>query len=44
MALTPMRTLPRAELHVFPDCGHWAMIEQKAAFEYAVLAFLTRKD
>ena len=33
MALIPMRTIPRAELHVFPDCGHWAMIEQKAAFE-----------
>ncbi|WP_327149561.1 alpha/beta fold hydrolase [Nocardia sp. NBC_01329] len=43
MALIPMRTIPRAELHVFPDCGHWAMIEQKAAFESAVMAFLTRK-
>ncbi|RMI28001.1 alpha/beta fold hydrolase [Nocardia stercoris] len=42
MALIPMRTIPRAELHVFPNCGHWAMIEQKAAFESAVLAFLTR--
>ncbi|MGW0179118.1 alpha/beta fold hydrolase [Nocardia sp. NPDC003345] len=44
MALIPMRTIPKAELHVFPDCGHWAMIEQKAAFESAVLAFLTRRD
>ncbi|WP_326695398.1 alpha/beta fold hydrolase [Streptomyces sp. NBC_01387] len=43
MALLPMRTLPRGELHVFPDCGHWVMIEQKAAFESAVLAFLTRE-
>ncbi|MFJ2662925.1 alpha/beta fold hydrolase [Nocardia fluminea] len=44
MALIPMRTIPRAELHVFPHCGHWAMIERKNEFESAVLAFLTRKD
>ncbi|WP_410872640.1 alpha/beta fold hydrolase [Nocardia sp. A7] len=44
MALIPMRTIPRAELHVFPNCGHWAMIERKNEFESAVLAFLTRKD
>ncbi|NEW42637.1 alpha/beta fold hydrolase [Nocardia cyriacigeorgica] len=44
MALIPMRTIPRAELHVFPNCGHWAMIEQKDAFESAVRAFLLRKD
>ncbi|MFC7448455.1 alpha/beta fold hydrolase [Rhodococcus daqingensis] len=43
MALVPMRTIPNAELHVFPNCGHWAMIEQKEAFETAVLAFLLRK-
>jgi pimeloyl-ACP methyl ester carboxylesterase len=42
MALIPMRTIPNAELHVFPNCGHWAMIEAKAAFESVVLAFLTR--
>ncbi len=39
-----MRTLPDAELHVFPDCGHGVMIEQKAARESAVLAFPARKD
>lgn len=44
MSLLPMRTIPRAELHVFPDCGHWAMIEQKAAWEATVLSFLTRED
>ncbi len=43
MALIPMRTIPAAELHVFPNCGHWAMIEAKAAFESVVLAFLTRR-
>lgn len=44
MALVPMRTIPDAELHVLPNCGHWAMIEQKAAWEAVVLAFLTRED
>jgi len=42
MALIPMRTIPNAELHVFPNCGHWAMIEAKDAFESVVLGFLTR--
>lgn len=42
MALIPMRTIPNAELHVFPNCGHWAMIEAKTAFESTVLSFLTR--
>jgi pimeloyl-ACP methyl ester carboxylesterase len=42
MALVPMRTIPNAELHVFPNCGHWAMIEAKEAFESTVLGFLTR--
>lgn len=44
MALLPMRTIPDVELHVFPNCGHWTMIEQKDAWESAVLAFLLRKD
>lgn len=42
MALIPMRTIPNAELHVFPNSGHWAMIEAKEAFESVVLAFLSR--
>jgi pimeloyl-ACP methyl ester carboxylesterase len=42
MSLIPMRTIPNAELHVFPNCGHWAMIEAKQAFESTVLAFLQR--
>lgn len=42
MALLPMRMLPRGEIHVFPNCGHWVMIEQKTAFESVVLGFLTR--
>jgi pimeloyl-ACP methyl ester carboxylesterase len=44
MALIPMRTIPNAELHVFPNCGHWAMIEAKAAFEDTVLGFLLRRS
>ncbi|WP_285705563.1 alpha/beta fold hydrolase [Microtetraspora sp. NBRC 16547] len=44
MAIVPMRTVPDIEVHVFPSCGHWVMIEQKDAWESVVLAFLTRKD
>ncbi|MGB3697508.1 MAG: alpha/beta fold hydrolase, partial [Gordonia sp. (in: high G+C Gram-positive bacteria)] len=40
MALIPMRLIPQVELHVFPNCGHWAMVEAKADFERTVLAFL----
>ncbi|MEO8813970.1 MAG: alpha/beta fold hydrolase [Mycobacterium sp.] len=42
MALIPMRTIPNAEFHVFPNCGHWTMIEAKDAFESVVLSFLRR--
>ena len=42
ITLIPIRTISNAELHVFPNCGHWAMIEAKAAFESTVLGFLTR--
>jgi 2-hydroxy-6-oxonona-2,4-dienedioate hydrolase len=41
-ALGPMRFIPRCELHVFHDCGHWAMIERKDEFESVVLSFLLR--
>lgn len=42
MALLPMRTLRNGEVHIFPNCGHWVMIEQKEAWEATVLAFLRR--
>ncbi|WLP88901.1 alpha/beta fold hydrolase [Gordonia sp. NB41Y] len=42
MAMVPMRLIPQAELHIFPNCGHWVMIEAKEAFESAVAAFLAR--
>jgi pimeloyl-ACP methyl ester carboxylesterase len=44
MALIPMQTIPNAELHVFPNCGHWTMIEAKDAFVSVVLGFLARKS
>ncbi|MEO0493830.1 MAG: alpha/beta fold hydrolase [Actinomycetota bacterium] len=37
-----MRMIPKGEVHVFPDCGHWSMIERKQEFERIVLEFLTR--
>ncbi len=44
IALIPMRLIPNAELHVFPKCGHWNMIERKTEFECVVKAFLLRED
>jgi 4,5:9,10-diseco-3-hydroxy-5,9,17-trioxoandrosta-1(10),2-diene-4-oate hydrolase len=41
-ALLPFRRLPRAELHVFSRCGHWAQVERKDEFERVVTEFLTR--
>ncbi|MBD0862564.1 alpha/beta fold hydrolase [Gordonia sp. zg691] len=43
-AIIPMRDIPDAELHVFPKCGHWTMIEARDAWLSTVLAFLTRGD
>jgi pimeloyl-ACP methyl ester carboxylesterase len=40
MALVPMRLIPKCELHVFHDCGHWVMIERRAEFERTVLGYL----
>ncbi len=40
--LVPMRVIRNAEVHVFPNCGHWAMIERKQEFEDVVIGFLRR--
>ena len=48
--VTPARQRARAdaassatcEVHIFPNCGHWAMIERKDEFESVVLSFLGR--
>jgi len=37
------RRMPRAELHVFSRCGHWAQVERKEEFERVVTEFLTRE-
>lgn len=42
MAMIPLRLIPNAELHVFPNCAHWVMIEAKEAFERIALEFLLR--
>ncbi|WP_305094583.1 alpha/beta fold hydrolase [Prescottella sp. R16] len=42
MPLVPLRLAPNAELHVFPNCGHWVMVEAKEAFERVALEFLLR--
>jgi 4,5:9,10-diseco-3-hydroxy-5,9,17-trioxoandrosta-1(10),2-diene-4-oate hydrolase len=41
-AFVALKLLPKAQLHVFPNCGHWAQIE--AADEFAEIAtnFLSR--
>jgi pimeloyl-ACP methyl ester carboxylesterase len=43
IALIPMRIISNCELHVFPNCGHWAMIECKTQFESVVISFLLRQ-
>ncbi len=40
--LLPLRVIRNCEVHVFPDCGHWAMIERKDEFERVVLEYLLR--
>src|SRR5690606_21544561 len=35
MVLVPMRTIPDVQVTIFPNCGHWVMIEQKSAWESA---------
>lgn len=41
-AFVALRTLPNCELHVFPNCGHWAQWEWAETFNKVVLEFLTR--
>ena len=37
-----MRLIRNCEVHIFPNCGHWTMIERKEEFELVVIEFLTR--
>ncbi|MEZ5167383.1 MAG: alpha/beta fold hydrolase [Acidimicrobiales bacterium] len=42
--LVPLRLLRNGEIHIFPNCGHWAMLERRDDWERVVLSFLTRTD
>lgn len=38
-----LKSLPNAQLHVFPNCGHWAQWEKAEEFNVLVLNFLAGK-
>jgi 4,5:9,10-diseco-3-hydroxy-5,9,17-trioxoandrosta-1(10),2-diene-4-oate hydrolase len=40
-ALVALKTIPRAQLHVFGRCGHWAQLEKFDEFNRLVVDFLT---
>jgi len=39
-ALVALKTIPRAQLHVFGQCGHWAQVEKFAEFNKLTIDFL----
>jgi len=39
-ALVALKLIPRAELHVFPRCGHWAMLEKFDEFNKLTMDFI----
>lgn len=39
VAMRLVKLLPRADLHVFAECGHWVQIERMASFNRMVAAF-----
>ena len=41
-AMVALKLIPKAQLHVFPNCGHWAQIEAAEEFAEIATAFLTR--
>lgn len=41
-ALAALKLIPKAQLHVFGNCGHWAQIEAAEEFAEVSLAFLAR--
>ncbi|ANH39875.1 4,5:9,10-diseco-3-hydroxy-5,9,17-trioxoandrosta-1(10),2-diene-4-oate hydrolase [Nocardioides dokdonensis FR1436] len=41
-AMAALKLIPRARLHVFPNCGHWAQIEAAEEFREVATAFLGR--
>jgi 4,5:9,10-diseco-3-hydroxy-5,9,17-trioxoandrosta-1(10),2-diene-4-oate hydrolase len=41
-AMVALKLIPKASLHVFPNCGHWAQIEATEEFREVATAFLSR--
>ncbi len=41
-AMVALKLIPRARLHVFPRCGHWAQIEAAEEFRDVATTFLAR--
>jgi 4,5:9,10-diseco-3-hydroxy-5,9,17-trioxoandrosta-1(10),2-diene-4-oate hydrolase len=41
-AMVALKLIPRASLHVFPNCGHWAQIEAAEEFADITTAYLAR--
>jgi 4,5:9,10-diseco-3-hydroxy-5,9,17-trioxoandrosta-1(10),2-diene-4-oate hydrolase len=41
-AMVALKLIPKAQLHVFPNCGHWAQIEAADEFAEITTAFLAR--
>jgi len=41
-ALAALKLIPKASLHVFPNCGHWAQVEAADEFREVATAFLAR--
>ncbi|WP_148613044.1 4,5:9,10-diseco-3-hydroxy-5,9,17-trioxoandrosta-1(10),2-diene-4-oate hydrolase [Nocardioides rubriscoriae] len=41
-AMVALKLIPKASLHVFPNCGHWAQIEAASEFAEITTAFLAR--
>jgi 4,5:9,10-diseco-3-hydroxy-5,9,17-trioxoandrosta-1(10),2-diene-4-oate hydrolase len=41
-ALAALKLIPKASLHVFPNCGHWAQVEAAEEFREVATAFLAR--
>ena len=41
-AMVALKLIPKASLHVFPNCGHWAQIEAADEFAEISTAFLAR--
>lgn len=43
-AMAALKLIPKARLHVFPRCGHWAQIEAADEFREVAVNFLSRHE